>query len=386
MLVKQTKTDTVSARRLSRAPAWMYFVAGTFIAYYVVMIYSELYEPRRIGIDCEFKDGGLAITRVVQNSPAARAGIKPGDRLLAIDESAIHSWEDWRRFVATLEIGRNYDFRLERAGQNSGLRVRLGRQPGDPFARLERKRYVQFFVLLLAFALAFRRPHERAAQIAALFLAAVGTAPLFPGTEMTAVWRNLPVPLGATLWIPQITHLVLLPLFFTSFAVFPRQLFQGFWPWILVWSPAVVVAAWWFPHVYEHIYHPPILVDLPAWLRFVVGLSVLVYGGGGLAALALNYFCLPEPRDRQRMRVLLAGTLIGWLPGLLFLAAIFWGTLTESALVWFFVSTEYRLFALGCFLAFPLSLAYALVRHRVLDISANPGSGDSLSLEKNPDC
>ena len=71
------------------------------------------------------------------------------------------------------------------------------------------------------------------------------------------------------------------------------------------------------------------------------------------------------------MCVLLAGTLIGWLPGLLFLAAIFWGTLTESELVWFFVSTDYRLFALGCFVAFPFSLAYALVRHRVLDISTS---------------
>jgi len=373
-------TNTVLATRRSRAPGWMYFVAGTFIAYYAVMIYSELYEPRQIGINCEFKDGRMAITRVIQNSPATRAGINAGDRLLAIDESAIRSWEDWRRIVATLEIGREYRFGLERAGQHSELQVRLGRRLGDPFARLERKRYVQFFVLSLAIVLAFRWPNESVARIAALFLAAVGTAPLFPGTEMTAVWRNLPVPLGATLWIPQITHLVLLPLFFTVFAVFPRRLFRGLWPWFLIWSPAVVVATWWFPNVYEHIYHPPVLVELPAWLRFVVGLSVLVYGCGGLAALAWNYRCLPEPRDRRRLRVLLAGTMIGWLPGLLFLAAIFWGTLTQSALVWFFVSTEYRLFALGCFVTFPLSLAYALVRHRVLDISANRGTGNSLSL------
>lgn len=349
------------------------------------MVYSELIEPRRIGINCEFTDGSMAITRVVQNSPATRAGIKPGDELLAIDGSAIRSWEDWRRFAATCEIGRDYRFGLERAGQPSELQVRVGRHPGDPFGRLERKRYVQCIVLLLALILAFRRPHERAAHIMALFLAALGTAPLFPAAEMTAVWRNLPAPLGAMLWIPQLTHLVLLPLFFTMFAVFPRQLFRGFWPWMLIWSPAVVVAAWWFPRVYEHVYHPPVLAELPTWLRFFVGMSVLVYGGGGLAALAWNYCCLPDSRDRQRMRVLLAGTLIGWLPGLLFLAAIFWGTLTESAFVWFFVSTEYRLFALGCFVAFPLSLAYALVRHQVLDISANPGSGDALSLEKNPD-
>ena len=364
-------TDPVAGSQRARAPGWMYFVAGTFITYYVVMCYSELYEPRRIGIDGEFKDGAMGITRVVQRSPAARAGIQAGDRLLAIDESGIRDWEDWRRFVATVETGRDYRFELERAGQRSEFSVKPGRQPGDPFARLERKRFVQFFVLLLALVLAFRRPHERVAQIAALFLAAVGTAPLFPGTEMTAFWRNLPFPLGAALWIPQITHLMLLPLFFTLFAVFPRCLFRGFWPWVVIWSPAVVAATWWFPHVYEHIYHPPVTLDLPVWFRFAIGLSVLVYGCGGLIALVLNFCRLPERQDRRRMRVLLVGTLIGWLPGLLFLAAIFWGTLTESEFVWFFVSTDYRLFALGCFVAFPVSLAYALVRHRVLDISTS---------------
>ena len=204
-------TDPVAGSQRARAPGWMYFVAGTFITYYVVMCYSELYEPRRIGIDGEFKDGAMGITRVVQRSPAARAGIQAGDRLLAIDESGIRDWEDWRRFVATVETGRDYRFELERAGQRSEFSVKPGRQPGDPFARPEHKRFVQFFVLLLALVLAFPRPHERVAQ----------------------------------------------------------------------------------------------------------------------------------------------------------------GTLTESEFVWFFVSTDYRLFALGCFVAFPVSLAYALVRHRVLDISTS---------------
>jgi len=352
----------------------MYFVAGTFIAYYVVMFYSELLEPRRVGIDCEFKDGGVTITRVVQNSPATRAGLKPGDRLLAIGESTIRNWEDWRRFVATLEIGHHYRFGLERAGQRFELTVKLGRQPGDPFARLERKRYVQCFVLLLALFLAFRHPHKRVAQVASLFLAALGTAPVFPGTEMTAVWRNLPWPLGVVLWIPQITHLMLLPLFFTLFAVFPRKLFRRFWPWLVIWSPAVFVAAWCLPQVYEHIYHPPVLFDFPTWVRFAVGLAVMVYGYGALAALVVNYYRLPELQDRRRMRVLLLGTLIGWLPGLLFLAAIFWGTLTESEVVWYFVSTNYRLFSLGCFVIFPLTLAYAVVRQRLLDISTSPAA------------
>ena len=133
-MVMKFETDQIAGRQRARAPGWMYFIAGIFITYYVVMCYSELYEPRRIGIDCEFKDGTMAITSVVQRSPAARAGIQAGDRLLAIDESGIRDWEDWRRFVATVETGRDYRFELERAGQRSEFSVKPGRQPGveDP--------------------------------------------------------------------------------------------------------------------------------------------------------------------------------------------------------------------------------------------------------------
>ena len=355
-----------------RVPGWMYLVAGTFLAYYSVMVYSELLEPRRTGISYEFRDQRMVISSVAPNSPAGRAGLKRGDRLLAVDGSAILLWEDWRRFVAIREIGRDYRFEVERNGQRSELKVTLGRQPGDPLSRLERKRYVQFFLLLLALVLAFLRPRVHAAQIGAWLLASIGTAPVFPEPEMTAVWRNLPIPLGAALWIPQATHVVLLPLFFTFFAVFPRRLFQTRWPWVVVWAPALILAAFWSPHIYDHIYHPPVLAGLPAWFSFVVGLAVLIYGGGGLTALLLNYRRLTEPQDRRRLRVLVAGAFVGLLPALLFLAAMFWGTLTQSALVWFFVSTPYKLFALACFVAFPLSLADALVRHRLLDLAASP--------------
>jgi len=350
----------------------MYFVAGTFLAYFGVMVYSELLEPRRTGIDCEFGDRRLVITGVTPNSPASRAGLLPGDQLLAIDGAALRQWEDWRRFVAIREIGRAYSFEAERDGRRSEFRVTLGRQPGDPVSRLERKRYVQFFLLLLALVLAFLRPGDRAAEIGSWLLAGIGTAPVFPGPEMTAVWRNLPVPLGATLWIPQATHVMLLPLFFTFFAVFPRRLFQSRWPWAVVWAPALILGAWWSPHIFDHIYHPPVVAGLPAWFSFVVGLAVLIYGGGGLTALVLNYRRLSEPQDRRRMKVLVAGAVVGLFPTLPFLTALFWGTLTQSALVWFFVSAPYKLSALACFVAFPLSLAYALVRHRVLDLAASP--------------
>jgi len=142
----------------------MYPVAGAFIAFYAVMVYSELYEPRRIGFRHELRDRSMILTQVTPGSPAGRAGLKAGDRVLAVDGSPIHEWEDWNRVAATREIGRHYRFEIERAGQQSEFEINLARKPGDPLGRLEKKRYVQFFLLMLALTLAFSGHGERSTQ------------------------------------------------------------------------------------------------------------------------------------------------------------------------------------------------------------------------------
>ena len=192
----RTTTDNHSVAQKSRAPVWLYFVAGTFLAYFAVLVYSERYEPRRIGIEFKLKDQSLVITDVDRDSPAFRAGLKSGDRVMAVDGQSIGRWEDWRRVAANRLIGHNYRFEIERASQPSEMPVTLGRQPGDPLSPLEPKRFVQFFLLLLALVLIFYRPRDRVVQIGAWLMAGVGSAPVFPGDEMTAIWRELPVLLA----------------------------------------------------------------------------------------------------------------------------------------------------------------------------------------------
>ena len=55
--------------------------------------------PFRVGIGCKFKDPddktpGLEVERVFEDSPAAAAGLKPGDRLISIDGQPIHTIYD----------------------------------------------------------------------------------------------------------------------------------------------------------------------------------------------------------------------------------------------------------------------------------------------------
>src|SRR5688572_7108707 len=272
-----------AVRLIYRMPPWLYLAAATFLAYYAVLVYSERYQPGETGLRCDFSQGTMRIRAVSSNSPASRAGIKAGDVLLAVDERRIQTWEDWRHYRATRETGRNYLFKIERTAELLEIPVVLGRQSADPLAPLERKRHVQGALLVFALVLIFLRTHEPAGLVGAWFLASIGTAPLFPDAEMTAIWRGLPTLPGALLWIPQFSHLMLLPLFFTFFALLPRPLFKTRWLWVIVWSPALLVAAWASPRLYEQIYHPPLVQELPAWIRFVIGACVITYCGGGLA-------------------------------------------------------------------------------------------------------
>ena len=79
------------------------------------------------------------------------------------------------------------------------------------------------------------------------------------------------------------------------------------------------------------------------------------------------------------MRVITFGSIIGWAPGFLFLAAIFWGPLTTSRFVWALVVPPYRTFCLAMFALIPICLIYSLLRDRILDIDYNESPITTLS-------
>ncbi|OQW49254.1 MAG: hypothetical protein A4S15_14240 [Candidatus Raskinella chloraquaticus] len=74
---------------------------------------------------------GALVADVQPSSPAARAGVKPGDAILAIDGEAVHDSRDLQRRVAALLPGTSYKLDIQRRGQKSTLTVNLGKLPGD---------------------------------------------------------------------------------------------------------------------------------------------------------------------------------------------------------------------------------------------------------------
>ncbi|QFG25512.1 RIP metalloprotease [Actinomadura sp. WMMB 499] len=68
-------------------------------------------------------------------SPAARAGLRPGDRIVAFDGTRVAGWEELTRAIDRAEPGRTVPLTVERRGAPGPvtLRLRLAEMGGEPF-------------------------------------------------------------------------------------------------------------------------------------------------------------------------------------------------------------------------------------------------------------
>ncbi len=355
-----------------RAPWWMYVVAASFLGYFALLTYSIFWEVQRLGVLAEYPGGRMILREVGLDSPGARAGLRSGDQVIAVNGQASHSRLDWEVVAANFEAGRPLEFAIERAGKPIEVSLTLRRLSWSEWDTttlipLLVVRVAQLVMLLLAFVIAFSRPHDFVARLGALFLA--GAASGWPQAPygFAATWRHLPPLVGELLWIAAVGAVATTPVLFTFFAIFPRSLFRGRWVWGLVWSPGLVAGSSFLLHLYRMVYNPQRALGVPNWALPAVLMAIFPYFFGGLLALVLNYRRLADVNERRRMRVLVVGALVGW-PPLFSLTALTMVGARSGALARFLLSFPVLMVAVLLFLAFPLSFAYAILRHRLLDI------------------
>lgn len=72
---------------------------------------------------------GALIEGVLQDSPAERGGVRPGDVLIAVDGKSIQDPKAMLELVAALPPGKTSLFRVRRAGKEVDLSVAVGRRP-----------------------------------------------------------------------------------------------------------------------------------------------------------------------------------------------------------------------------------------------------------------
>jgi Do/DeqQ family serine protease len=72
---------------------------------------------------------GALVVQVVPGSPAANAGVRSGDIIVAIDQDAVEAPGDLRNRVAMMSPGDRVELRLIRNGERAMVAAVLGRQP-----------------------------------------------------------------------------------------------------------------------------------------------------------------------------------------------------------------------------------------------------------------
>jgi serine/threonine-protein kinase len=361
----------------------MYLVAVSYLGFVALFVY-QLFSWGAFslpGFEADFRRGGMVVLSVHPDSLVDRAGLKPGDRVLGVDGQAIRNLRDWETIRANAEFARAEQWEIARADKSVQLTLDFPEPSWSERLRLfpyglAALGYLAFIAvsLTLGLVIAFRRPNDPVARVGAWALATAALSFGLP-SGWAATWRHLPGILGLLLWIPEISRFVSDAILFTFFTVFPRRLFSARWPWLLLWTPALALLPWRVLGAYRIIYQPGHAIDLPAWVFPAISLRSAAYVLGGLAALLLNYRRLEEINQRRRVRVLLAGVVVSTL------AVVAWVARGPGR------GLNPRLYALEVltyflWLAFPLSFAYAILRHRLFDLGVMIRQGLQYALAR----
>lgn len=354
----------------SRPPWWLYFAAVSFLGFFALQIHSFLWGPEHLDIIPDYRNGSITVRHVFPNGTAARAGLRSGDRIVAVDGIPIFPGERslsvWVSASTNFETGRPIPLTVERGTHQ--IEAMLNLLPTSP--RNLPWTLWQFFsggalTLILALVIAFRRPHDSIARVGAWLLASVAIM-LVLGYGSASVWRHLPVALGLLLWPAFISRGLSLGIGLTFVSIFPRKLFRGRWIWILIWLPAGLTAVLQCLLYLQLVYRPG---AASAWLLnssdYATYLPGLIYLPAIVLVCIFQYRRLDNLNEKRRMRVLFAGLLVSGL-AIFVLTALTWiapGSTSYAA-----ASSPLTALLFTLYLAGPVAFAYAILRHRIFDL------------------
>lgn len=351
--------------RPSRAPWWLYLIAASFLGYFTLQIYNDIWGPASVGFDADYSKGSMIISGVTSGEAAANAGLRTGDRIVAVNGIPIRGGKrnfDFYRAAANFESGRPIPFEIERQGVQLALPVNLRRGTLRDLEWLDWEAIgAAVFTIILSLVIGIRRPYDPLARISALLMASFAFD-MVSSYGWAPFWRRLPTALGVLLWPAVFTHWLGDGLAITFAAIFPRKLFRSIWIWTLIWTPVVFMAALQCLLDWRLIYQPtatPTSLDLIN-MFLIWNVLILCYVPAALFVFGVQYRHLEDVNERRRMRVLFAGCL---LCGLALLAIVSLRLFARSRLTDAVFGILFALFTAG-----PLSLAYAVLRHRVFDL------------------
>jgi tRNA A-37 threonylcarbamoyl transferase component Bud32 len=348
-------------------------VAVISIIGYFYLAYLTLFGLSSGGMDVEDKSGHVVVSYLESDSPAVRAGLLVGDRIQTVNGQPIGNVVDWlahrMNFVADHPIA----IGVERDARRLDLTMILhGTLWNDYGPRLRASQIIflasKFITLMIGLFVVFSRPRDFVSRLGGWLLVTMAT--VFEAFQwgMASAIRSLPFLFQWPVMLVYVSAAFRTPLLFTFFCLFPKKLFRSRWIWIaLLAGPAVatIYALYLFART---VYDPGHLASLaPPWLLIAFALQSVVYLLAGLLVLPIGYWRLESLTDRRRFRVLFFGALIGLL---FYLPRVFGTMLTDfnPSIADLLSSSTLDLVGSVGFLIFPLSFAYAILRHRLFDV------------------
>lgn len=366
-----TRRRSMPGTERHRPPGWLFLAAGAFLLYFGVIVTAEIFRPGPSGLHVQFDEQGAEVVSVVPGSTVAPAGLRLGDRILTMAGRVVRTREDWFAVSANLVADQPVLLTIDRNGTRlsasfTPVRRELGLTTvaADTVALLA-SRLVQLAALVLALVIALKRPADRSAPLTTWLLASFGVFTVLLPYGFAHFWRLVPLLLQPLLWVPYLSSFLAPAIFFAFAAEFPRRLFGDRRQLIAGCAPALLVAAWRARVAYVTVYKEARIPIGPDWSQ-VAGLLSVGYLLAGLVVLIVQYRRLDQVSDRRRLRVLLAGTLLGFGAGALVAGAVLVARLPRFTSSLF--AAPLMLVAVPLLAALPASIAYTILRHRMFGV------------------
>jgi sigma-B regulation protein RsbU (phosphoserine phosphatase) len=355
-------------------------LAAAMLFHSAVWMYYIRWQPKiYLGIDPGMlpRAGAIQITYVDPKSPAGQVGLQVGDRILSFNGRATNTLYPYYDVLHNGNPEDPVQVSVERNGTNGPQVFALELRP-RPASR-DKLTWINFFsrqliqsypmwFLIVSLPVLFLRLQDRNAWLMTLFFAG-----MIAGGPLLSL---------EALMEPRLDHFASAykiifagswgALFNYFFAVFPVRSFLDLrFPWLkttllgAAWLIAVPLAAWaLFTSREQPLLHLAAALGRPRNAFVLVLADFLFPLALGTISLIGNGFFSPSREVQRKIRVIVWGTLAGLMPGILvYSLPAYLGGGTQNFPLWL-----WGLISLCSFWLFPLSFAYAVVKHRVLEI------------------